>query len=54
MHSLRDALDVAYVLWGERLGVDGYARLDTHLLSAGLPPDEGPEAQARLDAMLAN
>lgn len=51
-------LDLAYVEWGDHAG---FLTVDAHLATAELaasapdvPPDEGPEAQARLDAMLAN
>lgn len=49
--TYRDRLDLAYVVWGRDVG---FPELDMHLASLGVPPDEGPAAQARQDAMLAN
>lgn len=49
--TLRGMLDVAHVLWAEEVG--SRAALERVLAAADLPPDEGPLAQARQDAMLA-
>lgn len=50
MATLADVLDLSYVLWGER---EDYAAVDRYLAGERpAPPDEGDEAQARLDAML--
>lgn len=48
--TFRDHLDVAHALWADDAGRQFVARV---LADAGRPPDEGADAQARLDAMLA-
>lgn len=48
--TIAELLDFAESEWAREIGADGIAQ---RLVDASLPPDEGAEAQARLDAMLA-
>lgn len=48
--TFSDVLDAAESIWSDEIGIDAVAK---RLRDAALPPDEGAEAQARLDAMLA-
>lgn len=48
--TFSDVLDTAESVWSDAIGIEAVAK---RLLDATLPPDEGAEAQARLDAMLA-
>ena len=48
--SFAELLDFAESEWAREVGIEAVA---TRLRDAALPPDEGAEAQARLDAMLA-
>lgn len=48
--TFAELLDTAELVWGADAGVEAVAKV---LRDATLPPDEGDEAQARLDAMLA-